>query len=416
MFQSKYVRNILTLVSSALFAQILALLLTPILTRLFSPEEFGVFTAFLSYSGTLAAFIFLSLELAIVKSKSARELSSVSGLMLITFLVLFVLLCLTIYLESSIYTLIGFDKLFDIKGFVLIGIGFAATNLVLNQFITRDEKFSIYATSQVSFVVLRFFLSYLFFYIGYTKYGLVFGFILATLLIIIYLGYNVEIYKVKISLKRADIVVAFKKHMQLVLYNTPSNFINILIVNFPLFFLLKNFGLEAAGFFGLAYRMVMLPVTLVNKAIGQVVYKRFSTMSISDNSIFSFVVKNILFLSLSFPGFILVYFYGEEMFSFVFGSEWGKAGAYAALMSPFIFLSFVVSPLSYYFVAFNRTRSLMTISAFFLGLLVLASIISEFSVEHDFIHMYTLINIAYYIVVLAVVLFGIKRVQRSEKD
>ncbi|GAA0789394.1 MULTISPECIES: oligosaccharide flippase family protein [Pseudomonadati] len=411
MFKSKYVRNILTLVSSAFFAQILALLLTPILTRLYSPEEFGVFTAFIGYSGTLAAFIFLSLELAIVKSKSARELSSVLGLMLVISIFLLSILSITIYLESSFYTLIGFDKLFDIKTIVLLGVLCSATNLVLNQFISRKEQFSVYATSQISFVALRFVFSYLFFYFGYTQYGLVFGFILATILIIIYLYQRAEIYKERITLKKVYFFAALRKHKQLVIFNTPSNIINILIINFPIFFILKNFGLEAAGLFGLAYRMVMLPVTLVNKAIGQVIYKRFSVMSITDKTMLAFIIKNMLFLTLSFPGFVLLYLFGEEMFSFVFGMEWRIAGEFAALMSPFIFLSFLISPLSYYFVAYDKSDILMMISILFLGGLIVASLLFEFNDTNDFIKSYTLINVAYYITVLFAVLIGIKRAQ-----
>ena len=192
--------------------------------------------------------------------------------------------------------------------------------------------------------------------------------------------------------------------------------INILIINFPLFFILKNFGLEAAGLFGLAYRMVMLPVTLVNKAIGQVIYKRFSAMSILDKTMFAFIIKNILFLTLSFPGFALLYLFGEEIFSFIFGVEWRIAGEYAALMTPFIFLSFLISPLSYYFVAYDKSDLLMVISILFLGGLILASVLFEFIDESDFIKTYTLINVAYYMTVLAAVLFGIKRAQSNAKN
>ena len=190
----------------------------------------------------------------------------------------------------------------------------------------------------------------------------------------------------------------------------------MLIINFPLFLILKNYGLEAAGLFGLAYRMVMLPVTLVNKAVGQVIYRRFSAMSISDKGMLSFIIKNILFLALSFPGFVLVYIFGEEIFSFIFGVEWGVAGVYATLMSPFIFLSFVISPLSYYFVAYDKSDLLMIISTLFLGVLILASVLMDFVDESDFIKTYTLINVAYYITVLVVIMLGVKRAQLNAKN
>lgn len=403
MFKSKYVRNILTLVSSALFAQILALLLTPILTRLYSPEEFGVFTAFISYSGTLAAFIFLSLELAIVKSKSSRELSSVLGLMLVVSIFLLSILSITIYSESAFYTLIGFDKLFDIKVLVLLGVLFSATNLVLNQFITRKEQFSVYATSQVSFVALRFVFSYLFFYFGFTQYGLVFGFTLATILIIIYLAYRAEIHKERLSLKMRSTLVAFRKHSDLIFFNTPASLINTILISFPVFFIFKLYGLEAAGFFGLAFRMVQLPITLVNKAMGQVMYKRFIDLRGKPKDIRAFVFKNILVLSSSFPCFIAVYIFGRDIFSFIFGNGWGRAGDMASLMSPYIFFSFVISPITYYFIAYKKTKQFLTISSLALIALILMTFFIEMKSVDDFVMNYSILNIGFCVLVLVYV-------------
>lgn len=400
MFKSKYVRNILTLVSSALFAQILALLLTPILTRLYSPEEFGVFTAFISYSGTLAAFIFLSLELAIVKSKSARQLSSVLGLMLVISIFLLSVLSITIYLESAFYTLIGFDKLYDIKELVLLGVLFSATNLVLNQFITRKEKFSVYATSQVSFVALRFLLSYFFFYFGYTQYGLVFGFTLATILIIIYLSYSTEMYKETISLKKIYFFAAFRKHRDLIFFNTPASLINTLLISFPVFFIFKLYGPEAAGFFGLAFRMVQLPITLVNKAMGQVMYKRFIDLKGKPKEIRVFVFKNILILSSSVPFFVVLYIFGSDIFSFVFGVTWARAGDMASLMSPYIFFSFVISPVTYYFIAYDKTKQFLMISSTALIGFILMTLFIEMKSVDDFVEYYSILNIGFCVLVL----------------
>lgn len=400
MFKSKYVRNILTLVSSAIFAQMLALLLTPILTRLYSPEEFGVFTAFISYSGTLAAFIFLSLELAIVKSRSARELSSVLGLMLVISIFLLSIICITIYLETNFYTLIGFDKLFNIKELVLLGVLFSAISLVLNQFITRKEMFSVYATSQVSFVALRFVFSYLFFYFGYTQYGLVFGFTLATLLIIIYLSHRTEIYKERLSLKKTSSLVAFRKHSDLVFFNTPASLINTLLISFPVFFIFKLYGPEAAGFFGLAFRMVQLPITLVNKAMGQVMYKRFIDLKGKPKEIQGFVFKNILILSSSIPFFVVLYIFGSDIFSFVFGVTWARAGDMASLMSPYIFFSFVISPVTYYFIAYDKTKQFLMISSSALIGFILMTLFIEMKSVDDFLEYYSFLNIGFCVLIL----------------
>jgi len=409
MFKSKYVKNILTLFSSAVFAQILALLFTPVLTRLYSPENFGMFTVFLSYSSTLAIFLFLSSELAIVQSKTKRQFNGVLGVMLLISAIILSFLCVTIYLESDFYRLIGFDKLFKIKEVVIVGVVFAGLNLGLNQVITRNEQFSIYAKSQVCFVLLRFIFSFLFFYFGITEYGLVFGFTIATLLIVAYLTYKTRIYRERPNLCWSSLVITARKYNQLILYNTPSNFLNMLLVNFPVFFILKNYGIEAAGFFGLAYRMIMLPVSLVNKAVGQVMYKRFTEMSGKPKHIFNFIVKNIVLLSASMPAFVIIYIFGEELFALVFGQQWEQSGRFASLLAPYIFFSFLVSPLSYYFVAYNKSRLLMAISAFFLAFLIGLTLIIDIHSVQNFILYYSIVNICYYITVLLVIFMDIKR-------
>jgi|GEM_PF-3853361 len=367
---------------------------------MYSPEEFGIFTAFLSYSGTLGAFIFLSVELAIVKSNSVRELSSVFGLMFLISLSFLSIFIVTVYFESFFYAFIGFDKLFDIKELVVFGVIFAAVNLVLNQFITRKEQFSVYATSQVSFVFLRFLFSYLFFYFGCKKYGLVFGFIVASILIVCFLIYTSKIYKEKLTFKKVNIFAVYRKHRHLVFFNTPASVINTLLISFPVFYIFKFYGAEAAGFFGLAFRMVQLPITIVNKAMGQVMYKKFIDLENKPHQVQNFVYKNMFVLSCSLPFFIILYIYGSSIFSLVFGPSWNRSGEMASLMSPYIFFSFIASPITYYFVAYNKTKHFLLISLLSLLCLIIMSLSMEINSIDEFIFYYSVLNIGFCIFVM----------------
>jgi len=51
---SRFTTNVLKLVSGSVIAQALGILLVPIITRLYSPADFGVFQLFIAISGILA--------------------------------------------------------------------------------------------------------------------------------------------------------------------------------------------------------------------------------------------------------------------------------------------------------------------------------------------------------------------------
>lgn len=405
--QSKYFKNVLTLLSSAVVVQLLSVLLMPVLTRVYSPEAFGFFNAFVSYSGTIALFLFFSMELAIVKSNSQKSLNRVLGLLVILGATSGSLIFISILLESKIYGLIGFDKLFDIKYFVFIGVVVAALNLVINSLITRLGIFSVYAKTQVIFVIVRFVITLILFYIGVQVQGLILGFIFASALNLTYLTYKVELFRHKPYFDLRSLRVTALRYKDLLLYNTPASLINTLIVNFPIFYIFANYSVAEAGLFGLAYRIILMPVSLMNKAIGQVLLKEFVTHKAETAYLVKLVVKNILLLALSSPIFIVIYFYGIDIFQIIFGSEWSRAGSLAALLSPYVFLSLVVSPLSFYFVAFDKNKLFSIINFSFLIILCVGSIVSNWHYLEEFVHFYTIVNSVYYVIVFFIILYGL---------
>ena len=399
-----YLKNVMILLSSAVFAQVLSIILLPILTRLYSPSEFGLFTAFLSYCSMFGMFLFFSSEMSIVQTKNKIQLERAFALILGIFFTSSILLSVSIIVELSLFYFIGFDRLFEIKSFVIVGILFSGLNVIVNQFVTLQGLFAIYAKTQVVFVVLRFLLSVLLYYLGFGLEGLILGYLVPTFLVTVYIAIAAQLTKVRVNFNKSEILYTAKKYKDLLIYNTPSNFINILIVNFPIFFILKQFGPEAAGYFGLAFRIVMLPISLSNKAIGQVFFKALVGNKKRNVNNFNFIVKNIVLLSCSFPFFIIFYFWGGDIFSMIFGAEWAESGRYVSTIIPYVFLSFVVSPLSYYFVVYKKSKFLSTISLLFLLILLMSTYGTNFSNEYSFLNILTIINSMYYLTVLLFIL------------
>ena len=76
MIQSTFIRNVSILVSGTIVAQVIAVLASPILSRLYSPEQFGEYAIFITIVGLLSTISSLSYEMAIVKQKEEFDANS----------------------------------------------------------------------------------------------------------------------------------------------------------------------------------------------------------------------------------------------------------------------------------------------------------------------------------------------------
>jgi lipopolysaccharide exporter len=77
---SNFIANVLKLVSGSVTAQIMGILLVPLLTRIYSPEDLGIFQLFLSISSILIIFSTFSYQFAIMLPKTEEDSANVAFL------------------------------------------------------------------------------------------------------------------------------------------------------------------------------------------------------------------------------------------------------------------------------------------------------------------------------------------------
>ena len=78
--KSHFSRDILTLVTGTTIAQIITILASPVITRLYGPEAFGLLAIFTSITSIISVIICLRYEPAIMLPKSDEEAANVFGL------------------------------------------------------------------------------------------------------------------------------------------------------------------------------------------------------------------------------------------------------------------------------------------------------------------------------------------------
>jgi O-antigen/teichoic acid export membrane protein len=119
-----------------------------------------------------------------------------------------------------------------------------------------------------------------------------------------------------------------------------------------------------------------LPAALIGSAVSQVFYQKASAIYNEKGDLKS-LVKNTMFgLSLlAFPIFAVIFIWGDAIFAFVLSDLWRTSGEYAQILSIWMFMKFIVSPVSNIPMILNRQKKMFYLSLLGNSIVVLAIVI-----------------------------------------
>ena len=130
-------KNIVILVGGTLTAQLITIFLTPVLSRIYKPEDFGIFAIFFSITGIISIMIGGRYEVAIVQPEKDNEAMSLASISFALMFLSTILLTLIFYLvEEDIFLQNNLDKkifLFIPLMSLLIGV-FNILNIINTRF------------------------------------------------------------------------------------------------------------------------------------------------------------------------------------------------------------------------------------------------------------------------------------------
>lgn len=344
-------RDVGKLVSGTVIAQIIAVCLTPIITRIFSPDIYGVFSVFVSLVSIITVVVCLRYELAIMLPKDEKDAGAIFILCLIT-LVCISVVCIPImfFFGEAIATLLGNPDLQSYLFLIPIAVFVDGLYLALRYWNTRRKRFGTQATTQALQSVssngvnlglgLSGFVSP-----GSLVIGRISGNALGTL-ILAYQAVKTDLKLLRESFSLSRIWNQFIRYRKFPLLTTWASWLNTLSGLLPIFIFSIYFTSAEVGFYTLGYQILYLPMTLIGSSIAQVFFQRASVAK-HDGTLGELVTTVISSLaSISIVPFAIFSVCGGELFSVVFGSEWYAAGTYAQILTLWIFLVFVTSPIS----------------------------------------------------------------------
>jgi len=144
-------------------------------------------------------------------------------------------------------------------------------------------------------------------------------------------------------------------------------------INGVIYFMSYFFNSTIVGWYSFAIRILQAPMNLIGAAIAQVFYQQASSEFNNKICLQPLVKKTIIKSALiGLPILLILLIFGPPLFAFVFGENWREAGVYAQILSPWIFLDFIRSPISQIPIVINKQKKLLLFSIVSNTLLVLA--------------------------------------------
>lgn len=381
--KNEFARHVFTLMSGTGLAQAIAVLASPIITRLFAPEDFGVLASYTALVGIFSALICGRYEFAIVLPKKDKDAVNIVYLCLgILFCVSFLIL-LGVLLAGEWIT--AFLKTPELSRWLwllppsLLLIGLYQT---LNYWTLRQKGFKNMASSRVAGASFTTIIQISFGFLTNTgASSLLMGYILgsmASCLVLMagkikdFIGYFIE------SVNFSKIIQMARKYKQFPAYGILPSLLDNLTLAMPVLFFTKFFDSAITGYYSLGMRMIQLPVSLIGVSISQVFHQKIASAQAATGEISYYVEQIFQKLVLIVIPFLGVMLSAPFWFKIVFGPQWTVAGQYAMILAPGVALRFTVSPISVVFGVRNRQELAaawkvisMVSTAFFLGISLL---------------------------------------------
>jgi len=362
-------------------AQIISFAATPILTRMYLPEHFGILAIFVAVVGLIGPFNTLRYSVAIPLLK--RDGIAINLLAATAFILFFVICIVTIVLMVYAREIFGFfsiASLFPYWWLLPIAVFGSGLYEILNSWSIRQKMFKAIAKTKITQTLSSSIIKIIIGFFEAKSIGLLIGNVIATFLsALLLIGSNYTSMRLAFKHMRLQrILFLLKRYVEYPKYRVLSQFILVLALQAPLLFLAAFFGADTAGYFGLTMMVLSIPLALFGNTTGQAYYAEIAKIGRKKPHKIYAVTKDVvkrLFLFSLIP-FLALLIYSPWLFYIVFGENWQESGVYASIMSFYMFTAFISAPLMNALSVFENQLVFLKLNLIRLSILIVLFFVS----------------------------------------
>lgn len=350
--KSDFAKNVLTVLSGSSIALVIPLLISPLLSRIFSPEQFGYLALYVSMCAIGVVIASGRFELTIVLAPSNRYayyLAMVAfGLTALFCVVFFVGLgVLALFRPEFIERYLPIPIVFPL---LPVGIFLLTATQILTAWSVRRKHYKQISQARVLQSAALCGGQLTTGALSFTMFGLVLGHTLGAACMT-YRLWRASVREFREFARTASmrrVVAAAKRYKDFPRFMIVGQLANVVSSQTPILLLTALYGTQAAGFYSLADRMLVIPSAFIAASIGEV-YRQEAAASFNRDGhcrgIFVKAAKRLALLGLA-PALIAV-IAAPTLFPIIFGQAWVEAGKIAAILGVLVFFQTLGSTLSY---------------------------------------------------------------------
>lgn len=352
LLNSSFARNVILVATGTAGAQAITLAFSPIITRLYGPEAFGLlgtFTATLAIATPIAA---LTYPIAIVLPKKDDDARGIAKLSLLLALTISLIVGIVfIFGEHAIAGLLGIEAIAAYLLLIPLAMFSDTLRQIMQQWLIRKKQFKISARIAITQSLL----------LNSAKTGV--GFVHpagAALIVLATLGHALYATQLWLGTRRwtepkhhihrpterlPKLESLAYKHRDFPFYRAPQVTINAVSQSLPVLMLAGFFGPATAGFYTLSRSVMAAPADLLGNSIGNVFFAQIAEAVNAGRDPKPYLYKaTFSAFAIALIPFSIIMVWGGPIFSFVFGNQWHTAGQYAQWIALWMLFSLSARP------------------------------------------------------------------------
>lgn len=338
-----------TLSLGAGIAGMFPIVLSLVLVKYYTPENFGALAFFVSSYSILSVLVTGRYELAIIVPKSKKIAINllVISVTLATFICSFLILFIAVF-KSELLNYFGAEILGQTVFLIPVAVWLTAVYQSVFYYANREKKFKLMSGSKIvqngTIGIAQLILGVL----GSTGMGLIVGRIIG----LVAGSGNMLMFTIRsiseenFATTKDELKQTAKEYKKFPGFMLPSHGMSSIYNQFPVFFITKIYGEASTGFYAIANQWLSIPNVLVARSMGDV-FRQRAMEDFQSKGRFDSLLKKTLktTLSISIIPFVIAYFSAPLLFEWFYGEEWMEAGFIAQILIISTFFSFIVTPI-----------------------------------------------------------------------
>ncbi|WP_235040399.1 lipopolysaccharide biosynthesis protein [Vreelandella profundi] len=348
---SVVLNGMLTLAMGSIVARIIGFASIPILTRLYSPEDFGMLAFFISVVSMLAPIVTLRYVLAVPLPRN--DGIAINLMLLSVFLMFFMSLIVAFLLflfGERLFSYFSMQMLEPYWWLIFLGLVGGSGYEILSIWATRKRAYKPIAHTTAIQSLTGNLIKLVLGFLAIKPFGLLIGQVVATSggIVSLSIRFKEDFIRNQKHIRLSRIKLVALRYRNFPIYRLPSQFLLVFCAQAPLLFTALIYDAQTTGQLGLALMALSLPIGLLSSSMSRAYYAEISHIGKSQpgkiREITLSMLKKLFVISLL-PALVLAIF-GEFIFSIIFGKEWQLAGQLAELLAIYLVFQFLQVPVS----------------------------------------------------------------------